>query len=56
MMELWDAYNEKREQLGHHLIRGQVILSGQYHLCVHVDFTVGVLSWDPDFQVVGLSS
>lgn len=25
MMELWDAYNEKREQLGHHLIRGQVI-------------------------------
>ena len=36
MMELWDAYNEKREQLGHHLIRGQVIPLGQYHLCVHV--------------------
>ena len=36
IMELWDAYNEKREQLGHHLIRGQVIPSGQYHLCVHV--------------------
>ena len=35
-MEIWDAYNDKREKMGQYLVRGERILTGLYHLCVNV--------------------
>ena len=35
-MEIWDAYNDKREKIGQYLVRGERIPSGLYHLCVNV--------------------
>lgn len=35
-MEIWDAYNDKREKIGQYLVRGERILTGLYHLCVNV--------------------
>ena len=35
-MEIWDAYNGKREKIGQYLVRGERIPSGLYHLCVNV--------------------
>ena len=35
-MEIWDAYNDKREKIGQYLVRGEWIPSGLYHLCVNV--------------------
>lgn len=35
-MEIWNAYNDKREKIGQYLIRGERIPSGLYHLCVNV--------------------
>ena len=35
-MEIWNAYNDKREKIGQYLVRGERIPSGLYHLCVNV--------------------
>lgn len=35
-MEIWDAYNDKREKMGKYLVRGERIPTGLYHLCVNV--------------------
>jgi len=35
-MEIWDAYNDKREKIGQYLVRGERIPAGLYHLCVNV--------------------
>lgn len=36
MTEIWNAYDSKRKQLPHLLIRGEPIPQGQFHLCVNV--------------------
>ena len=35
-MEIWDAYNDKREKIGQYLVRGERIPASLYHLCVNV--------------------